>query len=104
MHWLIWQLLAVISITSYIAVANHYGKISLLHGHIGFCIAVATLGWTVTMGYISAPTFVKAYMIQNGLLPITGILVSVLFFKEFPSIWQYAGTVFIAIGILLMVK
>ena len=104
MHWIIWQLLAVISITAFVTAANHFGKISLLYGHIGYCVGAILFGWTITMGYIKAPTFIQAYVIQNGLLPITGVLVSLLFFREFPTLWQYIGTVIITIGLLLMVK
>ena len=103
MHWILWQILAVMSIITYITIGKVFGQNSFIEGHLYFCAAVMALGWSVPIAYAKAPSFIQAQTIQSGLLPVAGLLVGVLFFKECPSRLNYMGILLILIGILFVV-
>lgn len=100
--WFIWQIIAAVSITIYASLANHYGKISHTAGYLGLLVGVALVGWTVPIAYSKAP-FIQAYVTQNGLMPVLGILISIFVFGESINMYQYGGILLITLGTIMMV-
>jgi multidrug transporter EmrE-like cation transporter len=99
--WIIWQIIAAVSITIYASMCKYYSQTSLFAGYIGLLVGVALVGWTVSFAYSKA-SFIQVYTIQTGMLAILGIISSLIIFGEKISLFQYIGIFLITGGTILM--
>jgi drug/metabolite transporter (DMT)-like permease len=100
--WALWSLFSAIGVSCYITAAKVYGMHSMLQGYLAFIIVAVAVGWIVPISYSKAPTFTHAFMLQQGLIAVFGVLIGTLIFKDVLQWNDIVGIILIGIGSILM--